>query len=122
MLPEIIRGAAARFGDRHAFVSPDGSVTTYTELDQRSDALAAGLHGVGVREGDVVALVLPSTVDYIASYLGAAKLGAITAGVNPRYTEVERKAVLEVARPAIVIDSDDVSKVATKGDPPCAVA
>ena len=109
MLPEIVRGAAARFPDRVAFVSADGSTTTYAQLDHRSDRVARGLARRGVAEGDVVALVLPSTVDYIVAYVAASKVGAITAGINPRYTETERSAVLEVAQPRIVVDRDDVA-------------
>jgi acyl-CoA synthetase (AMP-forming)/AMP-acid ligase II len=118
VLPETIRGAAARFGHRPAFVSADGTAVTYRELDERSDAVAAGLQERGVHEGDVVALVLPSSVDYIVSYLAAAKIGAITAGVNPRYTDVERRAVLDVAAPAMVIDTDDVSTLVRPGAAP----
>ena len=51
----------------------------------------------------MVALVLPSTPDYVVAYLAATKVGAITAGVNPRLTVPERTAVLEVARPALVL-------------------
>ena len=108
VLPEIVRGAASNaFGDRVAFTSADGSVLTSAEgCDHRSDSgrgRASQPRGIG--EGDVVALVLPSTVDYIVTYLAAAKIGAITAGVNPRYTEVERRARAGgVARPAIVVE------------------
>jgi acyl-CoA synthetase (AMP-forming)/AMP-acid ligase II len=108
VLPEIVRGAAKRFGSRAAFVSPDGRELTYADLDHRSDRAAVGLRERGIRAGDVVALVLPSTIDYVVAYLAAAKLGAITAGVNPRYTNEERAAVLDVARPAVVVDAGDV--------------
>jgi acyl-CoA synthetase (AMP-forming)/AMP-acid ligase II len=108
VLPDIVRGASERFGDRPAIVSAEGQPFSYAELDARSERVAGGLVERGVGEGDVVALVLPSTVDYVVAYLAAAKVGAITAGVNPRYTPPERAAVLEVARPAIVIDTHDL--------------
>lgn len=107
MLPETVRGASERFPERPAFVSPDGKPLTYRELDLRSDRVAAGLHERGVREGDVVALVLPSTVEYVIAYVASSKIGAITAGVNPRYTDAERSAVLDVASPAVVLDVTD---------------
>ena len=58
---------------------------TYTDLDRVTDEVAAGLAARGVGEGDVVALVLPPgrRVPRRATSR-AAKLGAITAGVNDR--------------------------------------
>jgi acyl-CoA synthetase (AMP-forming)/AMP-acid ligase II len=60
-------------------------------------------HGVG--EGAVVALVLPSDPAYVAAYLALAKLGAITAGVNPRLATPEKAAVLAHLGPDLVVDS-----------------
>ena len=48
-----------------------------------------------------VTIVTLNEADHVAA--AVAKLGAITAGVNPRLTAPERAAVLEVARPALVI-------------------
>lgn len=82
-----VREAARRFGDRPAVVAPGGAALSFAARDRRSDEVAAGLaadHGIGV--GDLVALVLPSSPDYLVAYAAVAKLGAITAGVNPRYT------------------------------------
>ena len=80
-----------------------------------------GLLEHGVAAGDVVALVGPSDIDYVVAYLAAAKIGAITAGVNPRYTPSERVAVLEVARPAIVVDAGDVGRLERAGARPPAL-
>lgn len=50
-LPATVRWAAERFGDRPAFVDPDGSILSYRDLLVRSRAVAAGLRSVGVGEG-----------------------------------------------------------------------
>jgi len=118
VLPGIVRGAAARFGERAAFVPRTGDPLTYASLHRRSDAVAVGLLARGVGEGDVVALVGPSDVDYVVAYVAAAKVGAITAGVNPRYTAAERAAVLDVARPTLVIDEGDVASIEQPGTTP----
>lgn len=106
MLAESIRGAAERFGDRPALIADDGAVTTFAELDDWSDRVAAWLvdeHGVG--EGTVVGLVLPSTPPYVAAYLALAKLGAVTAGVNPRFAPAEKAAVLDRLGADLVLDA-----------------
>jgi acyl-CoA synthetase (AMP-forming)/AMP-acid ligase II len=53
----------------------------------------------------VVALVLPPGPEYVLAYCGAAKLGAITAGVNDRLAPAEREAVLALAQPKLTIDA-----------------
>lgn len=103
MLPATAREAARRFGDAPAYVTPSGWSITYADLDRVSDELAVGLARRGVREGDVVALVLPPGAEYLVSYVAAAKLGAITAGVNDRLSAVERDAVLRTAGPRVAI-------------------
>ena len=103
MLPHTTREAARRFGDATAYVTAAGRPITFEELDRASDEVATGLGARGVREGDVVALVLPPGPEYVLAYLGAAKLGAITTGVNDRLAPSERAAVLERAAPRLVL-------------------
>ena len=76
---------------------------TYADIDRISDEVAVGLAQRGVGEGDVVALVLPPGPEYLLAYCAAAKLGAITAGVNDRLSARERDAVLDLADPKLVI-------------------
>jgi acyl-CoA synthetase (AMP-forming)/AMP-acid ligase II len=103
MLPAIAREAARRFADATAYVAPDGWALSYRDLDRVSDELAVGLARRGLTAGDVLALVLPPSPEYPAAYLAAAKLGAITAGVNDRLTAEEKAALLEAAAPRLVL-------------------
>src|SRR5262249_325346 len=45
--------------------------------------------------------------EYLLAYCAAAKVGAITAGVNDRLSERERFAVLDVASPRVVLDAQE---------------
>ena len=115
MLGDVVRDAAARFGDTPAYVTPDGLALSYGELDRLSDAVAAGLAGRGVREGDVVALLLPSGPAYTVAYAAAAKIGAVTAGVNDRLSPPERRRCLSVARPRLVVASGPLARATDPG-------
>jgi acyl-CoA synthetase (AMP-forming)/AMP-acid ligase II len=102
-LPWTIAEAARRFADRTAYVTPRGWSLSYADLDRISDEAAAGLAARGVGAGDVVALVLPPGPEYLLAYAAAAKLGAITAGVNDRLADRERDAIIDLAGPRVVI-------------------
>jgi acyl-CoA synthetase (AMP-forming)/AMP-acid ligase II len=105
VLAETAAEAARRFGDRVAFVTDDGLSLTYDEFNRLADETAVGLAERGVGEGDVVALVVPSVPEHFLAYVAAAKLGAITAAVNPKLVSAERAAVLRAANPRLVIST-----------------
>ena len=68
MIPTTVAEAARRFGDRIAYVTESGWSLSYDDIDRISDEIAAGLAREGVREGDVVALVLPPGPEYLLAY------------------------------------------------------
>jgi acyl-CoA synthetase (AMP-forming)/AMP-acid ligase II len=109
VLPAIADEAAQRFGDTPAFITSAGWPVSYRDLAQRSQEVAAALVHRGIGEGDVVALVLPSIPEYVIAYLAAARLGAITTGVNARLTPEERTTVLGIAGPRLVIATADLA-------------
>ena len=129
MLADTVREAAERWGDAAFLVAPSGWALTYRALDSISDEVAGGLAERGVGEGDVVALVLPSIPEHAIAYAAAAKLGAITAGVNARLTPGERAAVIDRADPLVIIatadlapDRPDVVTIVGAGGPDDALA
>jgi acyl-CoA synthetase (AMP-forming)/AMP-acid ligase II len=87
-------------------VPQHGPALSYAELDARSDAVAAAMAARGVREGDVIALRLPSQPPYVVAYAAAAKLGAITAGLNPRLAAREQDALVDLVAPRLVLDDE----------------
>jgi long-chain acyl-CoA synthetase len=80
---------------------------SYRELLGHVDAMAAGLHQLGLRKGDVVAIALPSSFQYVISYYACAKLGCIVAGINPTYKpgEVLHELKLTGTKGLIVLDA-----------------
>src|SRR5271155_5285273 len=109
MLAETAAEAAHRFGDRAAFVTDDGLTVTYAEFNRLADETAVGLAERGVGEGDVVALVLPSVPEHFITYVAAAKLGALTAAVNPKFFSAERATMLRAATPRLVITPESLA-------------
>lgn len=59
--------------------------TTYREVEQASDALAAALIDKGLKKGDRVAIVMPNCVQFAISFFGILKAGGVVAATNPTY-------------------------------------
>ena len=58
---------------------------SYLELKDMVDKFATSLYKMGIRKGDVIALYLPNSIQYVVSFYGAIKIGAIPSGINPTY-------------------------------------
>lgn len=107
MLGEIAAEAARRFADQLVWDGWDGSFT-YAELHSRSAERSEEFASRGVGTGDVVVLRMPTCFEYVVDYVAAARLGAITAGINPKLAEAEQSALVERVTPRLVVDHPSV--------------
>lgn len=102
---EALRVAAAAHPDREAYVHGEKRVT-YAWLDRTADGFAATLLDLGVVPGDVVCLMLPSSIKFAACYLGALRAGAITSAINLRLGPSEQASIIERTRPRVTVVGD----------------
>lgn len=95
---ELVEGAATRYGDRQAWnFFESGETVTFQEAAKLARKAAGALAAIGVHKGSVVAVMLPNSPLYLATWLGLGYLGAIIAPVNGRYTTGEVEHVLKVS-------------------------
>ncbi|MBC7373123.1 MAG: AMP-binding protein [Frankiales bacterium] len=87
-LADLVRAAAERAGDKPALLFRD-TVLTWSDLDEATDAVAAGLLALGLAPGDRVALTLGNTPDFPAAYFGALRAGLVAVPLNTGYTRDE---------------------------------
>ena len=85
-----------------AIISSSVSVS-HEELLQKVSALAYGLQTLGLGKGDVIAVQLPNTPEFIYSYLAIASIGAIMQTLHMPYRESELEYLLNDSRAAAVI-------------------
>ncbi|HYV59842.1 MAG TPA: AMP-binding protein [Acidimicrobiia bacterium] len=104
---ELLRNAAAAHPDREAYVHGEKRVS-YAWLDRAADGFAATLLDAGVAPGDVVCLLLPSSIKFATCYLGALRAGAITSALNLRLGPAEKASILKRTTPAVTVVGDAV--------------
>ena len=105
---DVLRAAAEKVPDRDAFVEMDRRLS-YSGLQAASGSLARMFSDAGVGRGDVVALLLPSSIEYAACYHGAMRMGAVTSGVNPRLGRSEKASIFERLGAKLTIVDDRLS-------------
>ncbi|MFJ3304609.1 class I adenylate-forming enzyme family protein [Streptomyces sp. NPDC086549] len=74
--------------DRPVFLQDDRALT-FGELRDRAERVAAGLYGMGVRPGTVVAWQLPTRIQTALLSFALARLGAVQSPVIPFYRDRE---------------------------------
>jgi long-chain acyl-CoA synthetase len=80
-LATILRESASATPDKPVTLL-DGNPMSYAELDAASDRMAAGLQGLGVVPGDTVGIQLPNIPQFLISYFGVLKAGAVAVPMN----------------------------------------
>lgn len=106
-LGEIFRSAVVSSPDAEALVD-SGHRWTYRSLDARAESTAAQLRAGGVGPGDVVAIVLPRSAEFVVAVWAVARTGAAFLPIDPGGLAVGISAMLDAMAPVAVIDSDGV--------------
>ena len=79
----ILEANVARFPSKEAIIF-EGRRITYKQLGERVDALAKGLQQLGLRRGDIVAILLLNCSEYFEINFAVNKLGGIWLPLNYR--------------------------------------
>src|SRR5438309_12131365 len=100
-LADFLERAGNVYGDREAIVDepnpPGGGVgrISYGEFAAMSRSLAAALDGLGVGEGERVAIVSPNAARFLVSLFGVSVFGRVIVPVNYRLNAEEIRYIIE---------------------------
>jgi bile acid-coenzyme A ligase len=84
-------------------VTFEGRTLTRLELDRRTNRLARAFAARGVGQDDLVTIALPNGIAFYEASIAAWKLGATPQPVSARLPKPEFDAIVELARPRLVI-------------------
>jgi len=105
-----------------AFISYDAAgartETTYAALNDRANQYARLFLSRGIGRGGRIASRARNSVEVVAAYYGALKIGAAFTGINPLYREAEVAYQLEHSKAQLVLTEDDYGADLPPGDEP----
>ncbi len=117
MLAGAVTIGAIRHGDRVAIRDERGDVT-YTELDERTNALANAWREQGMKPGDGVAVLVRNHRGFLEAVFAAAKLGAKIILLNTSFAGPQIREVAEREGTDLLVYDDEYAEVLEGVDPP----
>ena len=103
--------AAKKFGNKEA-LSFENRSFSFIEINSLVENLASNLKNLGVKEKDVITLYASNCWEWIISYFGIARVGAVINPVNTMLTPTEIKYVVNDCKAkAIITSSEKVSQL-----------
>src|SRR6201995_1209926 len=80
----------------------------HAEVADRAARIAGGLHGLGVRQGDSVCMLMRNDITFIEAAFAAMRLGAYGVPVNWHFKPEEIKYVLEDSQTSVLVGHADM--------------
>lgn len=101
-----LRKTAARYPDRPAYITDEGSLS-YAELDERSECLAAALLDLGLAPGDRAIFQMGTTLETAVALMASYKAGVVPVCAIPQYRSAEIGKLIEISQArAYVVQAD----------------
>lgn len=85
------------------FMAFYNTIMTYDEAGNYIDALATSFYTLGMRKGDILALIMPNCFQYILSFYACMKIGVIVVPIDPNLKKGQILKILKITRPVTII-------------------
>jgi cyclohexanecarboxylate-CoA ligase len=89
--------------DALAFVDEDGRRVSFAQFHRAAAVTAAGLMGLGVRAGQVVSWILPTSIDTFVLMAALSRLSAVQNPIVPIYREREIAHIVDEAKVDVLL-------------------
>jgi acyl-CoA synthetase (AMP-forming)/AMP-acid ligase II len=104
LIHHFLEESAQTYPDKIALIHEDARAT-YAQINAGANQLAAWLLDQGVTKGDRIALLLENCLEYVVSYYGVLKAGAVVAPLSSGLKPDSLKHLLGELEPKVVISS-----------------
>lgn len=116
LFADVVDDWARRQPDRPALVTDDASLD-YQSLARRINRYARWARAAGVTKGDIVALIMPNGIDYVAAWLGISRVGGVAALLNIKLVGQSLAHCIGVAKPSHIIVAHELTEMLESATP-----
>jgi long-chain acyl-CoA synthetase len=106
-LKSMLEDMADKYAEKTAIVYGDRRIS-YSELDEASNKVASTLLKSGVKKGDRVAMMLSNSPEFVITYFGIVKIGALAVPLEPKYKVSELTHIFDNALPKVLVAESTV--------------
>ena len=82
---------------------------TYKQLDTLINSISAGLVARGIQQGDRIAIVASNSVNFIATYLGILKIGAVAVLINCKLPSIQLDYIFNDSNPKLIFTDKELT-------------
>jgi fatty-acyl-CoA synthase len=115
-LPAMLDALAEKHGDAPALLN-ERETLSYRGLAARANRYARWALARGVGKGDTVGLMMPNCPDYMAAWLGIARVGGVVALINTNLTGRALAHCVDIVTPRHVIVAGELSEAWASAQP-----
>ena len=118
IISESLAWSARKWPDRECIAEIDPVKNTrrsltYKQFDTRVNMVANALLDSGVKKGSTVLHFMRNRIEWMESYFGIIRIGAIVVPLNFRFTSDDIKYVAKVTEPSLAIVEDELAGIIT---------
>ncbi len=85
VLPKILRERAEKLGDKPFLQFGDKNPLSFAQINAYANKIGNGLISLGVSKEEKVAVYMPNSSDYVLTWFGILKMGAVMVPINTAY-------------------------------------
>lgn len=116
LCPALLLEQHAARQPNHPALIFEGRTLSYQELNARANQYAHALERLGVKKGQVVAVLMDNRIEYLVACMGANKIGVVSALINTHVAGIQLSHALRICEPSfILLGSEHIGNVRELG-------
>ncbi len=101
-LKQMLDKTVRQYGEKTAIILGDHRLS-YAQLDEASNKVANTLIKMGVSKGDRVVMLLPNSLEFVTTYFGVVKIGAVAVPLDIRFRIAELTSLFDNSQPKVLV-------------------
>ena len=122
IISDLLAWSALQWPDKECVVEVDPQTNqrrslTYRQFDQRVNQVANALLSSGIKKGDKVLHFMRNRMEWLESYFGIIRIGALVVPLNFRFTGEDVIYAAGITEPSLVLVEDDLADLVNRAHP-----